>query len=84
MVDYNPPPNPTKLTDSRAPLYIREYGMESWELDALEPAVLDQLVTEAIEGLRDDALWLEKMDIESDHVAAIRQAARMVSETDSS
>ena len=84
VVDYNPPPNPTKVTDSRAASYIREYGMESWELDALEPAVLDQMVTEAVEGLRDDALWREKMGVESEHVAAIRQAARIVAETASS
>lgn len=30
---YNPPPNPAKITDSRASKYIDEYGNESWELD---------------------------------------------------
>ena len=78
VIDYDPPPNPTKLSDSRASKYISEYGDESWELDALEPAVLDQLVTEAVEDLRDDRLWRERMDMESEHIAAIRQAARMV------
>lgn len=33
---YNPPPNPAKITDSRASKYIDEYSNESWELDALE------------------------------------------------
>jgi hypothetical protein len=37
---YNPPPNPAKLTDSRSEGYIQEYGHESWELDALDPATL--------------------------------------------
>jgi len=41
---YDPPPNPTKLTDSRAKGYISEYGRESWELDALEPTVLNDLI----------------------------------------
>ena len=79
VLDYDPPPNPTKLSDSRASKYISEYGDDSWELDALEPAVLDQLVTEAIEDLRDDGLWRERIDLESEHIAAIRQAAKMVS-----
>jgi hypothetical protein len=37
------PPNPAKLTDSRAEKYINEYGEESWELDALDPKVLAAL-----------------------------------------
>ncbi len=41
----NPPPNPAKTTDSRFASYLREYGNESWELDALEPSQLVELVT---------------------------------------
>lgn len=41
---YNPPPNPAKLTDARAQGYIREFGNESWELDALPPDALVELV----------------------------------------
>lgn len=36
------------MTDSRCGKYIREYGYESWELDALEPSVLDNLISSAI------------------------------------
>ena len=46
---YNPPPNPAKLTDSRAQGYIEEFGGSSWELDALDPDTLDGLIREAIE-----------------------------------
>lgn len=46
---YEPPPNPAKLTDSRAVGYIDIHGDFSWELDALEPAMLDELVTAEIE-----------------------------------
>ncbi len=42
--EYNPPPNPTKLTDTRAGDYIKRYGMNSWELDALEPRLIDRLI----------------------------------------
>ena len=45
----NPPPNPTKISDPRADWYIGNYGDESWELDALEPARLTSLVEQAIE-----------------------------------
>lgn len=43
---YNPPPNPTKLTDSRCQGYMNEFGNECWELDALKPEVIDQLIRE--------------------------------------
>lgn len=54
---YNPPPNPAKTTDSRYASYIRLHGDESWELDALEPQVLSDLVTAAISRFRDSAKW---------------------------
>lgn len=41
---YSPPPNPTKVTDSRAGSYIKKYGHECWELDALEPNVMIDLI----------------------------------------
>jgi hypothetical protein len=50
---YNPPPNPAKETDSRFQGYIIKYGDESWELDALEPQVLADLVM----TLRDEDNW---------------------------
>lgn len=45
---YNPPPNPTKRTDSRSQHYIAEHGEECWEVDALPPDVLRQIVEDAI------------------------------------
>ena len=54
---YNPPPNPAKETDSRSSSYINEYGTESWELDALEPSVIDRLIRDAIEPLIDRRKW---------------------------
>ena len=40
---YDPPPNPTKVTDSRAGDYIAEFGHTSWELDALAPSVISRM-----------------------------------------
>lgn len=54
---YNPPPNPAKVTDSRARDYIARFGHTSWELDALEPRVLDQLISAEIESFVDMDLW---------------------------
>jgi hypothetical protein len=54
---YNPPPNPAKLTDSRAEGYIRRFGDESWELDALEPNVLVTLIRETVASYRDEGKW---------------------------
>lgn len=48
--EYRPPPNPAKLSDSRARSYILRFGRSSWELDALEPAVLDRLIAKHIEA----------------------------------
>ena len=47
---YNPPPNPAKVSDPRAGEYIKTYGNVSWELDALPPEVLRDI---AEEGIRD-------------------------------
>lgn len=41
---YNLPPNPTKLTDSRAKKYISKFGKTCWEVDALKPQTLTQIV----------------------------------------
>lgn len=46
--DYNPPPNPAKLTDPRATKYVEEFGYTSWEVDALNPKTLDTLVKKSI------------------------------------
>lgn len=55
--ELNPPPNPVKVKDSRAPAYVKKYGCESWELDALEPAMLRSLIIENIERIRDKKVW---------------------------
>jgi len=62
--ELRPPENPAKLTDSRADKYIEQYGDSSWELDAVEPKALDQLVTEAVQALRDPDLWDKMVAVE--------------------
>lgn len=54
---YNPPPNPAKLSDSRGAGYVQRFGRSSWELDALDPPVLVALIEDAVAGYRDEERW---------------------------
>lgn len=54
---FQPPPNPAKVTDSRYEAYTHEYGDFSWELDALEPQVLMDMVSESVLPYRDEYEW---------------------------
>lgn len=73
--EYDPPPDPAKLTDSRAPEYIYNYGHESWELDALQPGVLVSLVTEKIEEHIDQDIWDETMEREAEYKERLQEMA---------
>ena len=70
---YNPPPNPAKTTDARFQSYQQDYGNESWELDALEPSVIDQLIEDHILDLRDDDLWDIKVSEEAEYKSMLRE-----------
>lgn len=50
---YNPPPNPAKMTDSRSKEYVEKHGYESWEVDALNPVTLTNLIRNEFERLVD-------------------------------
>ncbi len=67
VCEYDPPPNPAKETDSRFESYIRKFGSESWELDALEPSILAELVSIKVKEIRDPALWKKAVKLEDDH-----------------
>lgn len=54
---WQPPENPAKETDSRYKVYAEEFGESSWELDAVEPRTLAELVREGIKGLIDQDQW---------------------------
>jgi hypothetical protein len=60
ITTYAPPPNPAKETDSRYRRYFEQTGMtDSYELDALDPAVMADLVRDEVLALRDDDRWAE-------------------------
>jgi hypothetical protein len=74
---YDPPPNPAKITDSRAAGYIEQFGSESWELDALDPDTLVALITDHLENLLDlDAIAALQQRENSEREALTELAAR--------
>jgi len=54
---YNPPPNPAKVSDSRYQAYMEEFGEDSWELDALEPKQIVELIESNIKKLIEPKAW---------------------------
>ena len=59
--NYSPPPNPAKTTDSRYESYRALHGEESWELDALEPRTIVDLIRDEIEVHIDQDAWEEAL-----------------------
>jgi transcription initiation factor IIE alpha subunit len=47
------------VSDTRAADYIRKYGGHSWELDALEPSILEALIEREVADLIDEEIWSE-------------------------
>lgn len=71
---YQPPPNPAKQSDARYLRYVEQTGLDdSWELDALDPQVLEDLIREHILNIRDDERWTiatEDMEAERESLVA--------------
>lgn len=52
--EYDPPPNYAKESDARYNWYNFTTGLdECWELDALDPGVIDELIRSNVEGILD-------------------------------
>jgi hypothetical protein len=72
ITQYNPPPNPAKETDTRSAAYIKQYGASSWELDALEPNVIVELVRNRLGGLFDMDIYSKMQDYREEQIEAAR------------
>jgi len=68
---YKPPPNPAKMTDSRFGGYAAKHGTKSWELDALEPKVLTELIRKHISAHIDPEKWADRMKQLKDEKAVL-------------
>jgi hypothetical protein len=72
---YNPPPNFAKESDTRFASYVRTFGtQECWELDALPPNVIVDLVREAVTALIDETEWRAAADRENKSRDLLRAA----------
>jgi len=80
--EYQPPPNPAKITDSRYSTYVLKFGTQSWELDALEPAVITELISTIVTAHRDELMWHEVLEREKAMRVLLDDALEMVEEND--
>ena len=76
--ELGPPPNPAKLTDSRCRGYIKKYGRESWELDALPPEYINELIEAHVGKYIDTVLWDERVEKQEKEREQLRQAAEQL------
>lgn len=71
---YDPPPNPAKLTDSRAAAYIEQHGEFSWEVDAIPPEELQRLIRVAFTEVVDLDAMREIITQEKEDKKKLRRA----------
>lgn len=70
--EHNLPPNPAKMDDPRYQKYEMEHGNESWEVDALPPEVLVQLIQDFFHGIIDSEKMQEVIDKEERDIERLR------------
>lgn len=75
-----PPPNPAKVTDSRFEGYLREHGKDSWELDALEPQYLADLIRTSVEQYLDPDIWDEDQEREETEKTELEKISKNYTE----
>jgi hypothetical protein len=73
---FSPPPNPAKLSDSRATSYIARFGYESWELDALEPTVIAELIRGVVVSCRNEKAWAQAVKHEQAQIKELNAVAK--------
>jgi hypothetical protein len=72
--EYDPPPNPAKMSDSRAEAYVAIHGHSSWEVDALDPPVLGKIINSYFAQFIDYELMRQVTDREKLDKAALEKA----------
>jgi hypothetical protein len=72
---YQPPPNPAKMDDSRFAAYAERFGDESWELDALEPRTMRDLIVETIDEHLDREIYDAVLEREADERRTLEMLA---------
>lgn len=73
--EHQLPPNPAKVTDSRARAYMARHGRDSWELDALSPTVLADIVRTAVTQHMDVPAWQAALAASNRNKAMMQQVS---------
>ena len=68
------PSDPAKPSDSRSKSYVEEYGSEAWELDALSPSTMADLIRDHIEDITDFDVLEEVEEREKNHLSLMKKA----------
>lgn len=76
--EYKPPPNPAKMSDSRAEKYVAEHGVKSWEVDALNPGTLADIIRAAFEDVIDRPLMDKVVEREKNEKAKLTQVVAAI------
>lgn len=63
---YQPPPNYIKPLDTRSDGYIERYGEDAWELDALSPQVMVDLIKENVDRLTNKAKRQRRIELQEE------------------
>jgi hypothetical protein len=74
--ELNLPPNPAKMTDARFEGYAEKYGNESWELDAIEPNALVEMVKAEIETKIDE----DKLEETQDEIKRVKSKLKQLAD----
>lgn len=74
------PPNPAKMSDSRAEAYVAKHGRSSWEVDALPPEELARLIRKVLEAEVDREVMDAIIAEEKEQKAKLREFAEGLEE----
>lgn len=72
IAEHKPPPNPAKKTDPRSRKFIKKHGSQSWEVDALNPDVLNDLLELHITSRLDMKLYEQQLRREKDDIKSLK------------
>lgn len=75
---YKLPPNPAKMTDSRSDNYIKKYGKQCWEVDALNPEVLTAIVEKNIQAQIDMDMYSDTIEQEQKDKVKLRDLIKKI------
>jgi hypothetical protein len=70
---YDLPENPVKFSDPRANDYVEEFGEHSWELDALDPRILNEISKREVLNYIDRGTFEDVVRLESKQKNILRK-----------